>query len=907
LFKINPSTFAARFAILLFCIMEDLSSPSSIAVAIPEKKRSFLRISWKIFKWSLITTAFLVGLATALLFIYEDEIKDLAVTELNKRLNAEVKIDPKNIDFTIFSSFPDAGVEFKHAVVMEALKKKDRDTIIDAGQISLRFNVMDLFHEKYEIKKLVIADTKIDFLTDKNGRHNFIFWKETDEKESTPSTGKEINFKLERIDFKNVEFAYKNKKEFIKIHCNTEETTLSGAFSATDYLLNSNGKFFFKELVLYKRSLLKNKNITFETTAAVKGKDWEMKETSVAVNQLHLSANGGIWKKDSIISCDLQLAGKDLDVKSALSILPESQQEKIKDYESEGNFYFNAGLKGNLGDFNKLSADFNFGVKNAKVKHIPSGSALSNVNLKGNYSKAIDGKDVLTLKEINAAMNSNTISGECTLRDLADPLLELNANINAELAELIKFYPIDTVQSISGKVNLHAQIEGKLSDLKSNYAEQKSQAKGEASIENLEVLFKHSVKPLKIKSGELAIVQNDLSLKNVIITPGESEIALNGELNNFFAWMLKENEPLNINGSAKSEEIKIDQLMTMFAGNETPAPGAATSSKENSLSISDKFILDFNVEVGKASWSKFNAENIRGNVRVKDGKLFAEDLEFKAFDGDVSFSGCAANLGGKIIFKGSSELVQVNINKLFYQLNNFGQEVIQDKQLRGIATASIAFSTLFNKDYSPELNSIVASSDILIERGELLDYKTLEALSDYVALSELRKIKFNTLKTHVDIKDQIIKIGKTEINNTAMNLTFFGTHTFNNDIDYHLSILMTELMAKKPGKSKELDEELRLVENDPENKRTVFIRMTGNIDNIKFQYDRKAAKEKLKDDIKNEKKNLKSILKEEFGLFKKDSTLNKDDPDKRKKADQKFKIQSGKPDDQKIKDEDDDF
>ena len=47
-------------------------------------------------------------------------------------------------------------------------------------------------------------------------------------------------------------------------------------------------------------------------------------------------------------------------------------------------------------------------------------------------------------------------------------------------------------------------------------------------------------------------------------------------------------------------------------------------------------------------------------------------------------------------------------------------------------------------------------------------------------------------------------------------------------------------------------------------------------------------KQKIKQDLKEEKKSLKRMLNEEFGFFKKDTTLNKNKDNK--KQDQKFKV-----------------
>jgi hypothetical protein len=872
---------------------EAIHEIAALPVEVP-RKRSFLRFLWRLFKWCFFTVLFLAGAAIAAVFIFEDDVKDLAIKELNKHLAAEVKVDPHDIDLTIFSTFPNAGIEFKKLIVYEALNKKQRDTIIDAGKISLQFNIMDLFDKKYDIKKILIADVKADFLTDQKGRSNFNFLKESKGNGSVGAEEESMKFQLEEIVFENVTFNYKNKKDFIKVSCKTERTVFNGAFADEKYHVASGGTIFMNELVLYKRPVLNKKNVIFKAGADVNGKNWSLTNTEISINQLNLFAKGRLDKTDSVLTCDLNLSGKNVDVKSALSLLPAAESEKIKDYESEGNFYFETKLKGELSNFEKLNVDVSFGVDNSKIRHIPSDSKLTNVNLTGRYVKQVDGKDELSLKNISASLNSNVIKGNCRLTDLADPFLEMNASVNAELAELIKFYPVDTIQYLAGKVNAEASISGRIKDLKSDYAAQKGSTRGMATIENLAVLFRHSRDSLKIQSGTLEIQQNDLRLKDIALNREENDILLNGELNNFFAWILKENEPLDIKGSAKSNSIKIDKFLGMFGGNGSKDGGQVSKSpataNSSSIKISDKFNLNFDIEVASATWENFKAENVVGKLRVSQGKLFADDLSFKAFDGDVNFTGIADAAADKILFKGSAELIAVDINKMFSQLNNFNQEVIRDKHIKGIATVSLAFSTHWNQKLECEMSSINVSSDLLIERGELVQYKPLEALAKYVDLKELRDIKFSTLRSHVDIRDKTILIGKTEIASTALNLTVSGKHAFNNDIDYHMSILMSELLAKKPGKKKELDEELRYVENDPENSRTIFIRMTGNMDNIKIAYDRKAAKEKIKDDIKKEKQNLKMILKEEFGLFKKDTVLKNPADDRRKKADQKFVV-----------------
>jgi hypothetical protein len=165
------------------------------------------------------------------------------------------------------------------------------------------------------------------------------------------------------------------------------------------------------------------------------------------------------------------------------------------------------------------------------------------------------------------------------------------------------------------------------------------------------------------------------------------------------------------------------------------------------------------------------------------------------------------------------------------------------------------------------------------------------------------------MQSAVEIRNKVITIPKTSIKSNAINLELWGKHGFDNIIDYHIQLLLSEILAKKPRANKDFDEELSLVENDTENRRSVFIVMTGPIDNPIIKYDRKGAKEKIKQDIKQEKQNLKQLLKEEFGFFKKDTIKVKET----QKANQNFQIQVGeekpktnKPLQPKKKEEDED-
>jgi AsmA-like C-terminal region len=143
------------------------------------------------------------------------------------------------------------------------------------------------------------------------------------------------------------------------------------------------------------------------------------------------------------------------------------------------------------------------------------------------------------------------------------------------------------------------------------------------------------------------------------------------------------------------------------------------------------------------------------------------------------------------------------------------------------------------------------------------------SLSKYLDMADLQHIQFSSLQSAVEIKNGIIYLPKTSVKNTALNIELWGTHTFNNGVDYHIQLLISDLLSKKRHKK---DVQFGPIENDPDNRRSAFILMTGNLDNLLIKYDKRGLKEKIRNDLKQEKQTLKQLLKEEFGLFRKDST-----------------------------------
>jgi hypothetical protein len=105
-----------------------------------------------------------------------------------------------------------------------------------------------------------------------------------------------------------------------------------------------------------------------------------------------------------------------------------------------------------------------------------------------------------------------------------------------------------------------------------------------------------------------------------------------------------------------------------------------------------------------------------------------------------------------------------------------------------------------------------------------------------------------------------------EINSNAINIKLSGEHTFNNEIEYRLQVLLSDLLARNNRQNRNPQEQYGDIIDDGLGRTTLFLLVSGNIDDPVFKYDRQGLREKLRDDFRHERNNLRDVFRSEFGL-----------------------------------------
>ena len=151
----------------------------------------------------------------------------------------------------------------------------------------------------------------------------------------------------------------------------------------------------------------------------------------------------------------------------------------------------------------------------------------------------------------------------------------------------------------------------------------------------------------------------------------------------------------------------------------------------------------------------------------------------------------------------------------------------------------------------------IGNIDVQILNGALNNFEPLKALSKFVEEKKLERIQFSELHNKIFIEDGVVHIPEMTIKSNVSELNISGTHTFEQAIDYRLTLPLKNL---KPAK-RDSDEAFGAIAPDKRGEPRLFLTIKGTAENYKIAYDKQRTQSKIKEDLKKEKEEFLQIFK----------------------------------------------
>ena len=548
---------------------------------------------------------------------------------------------------------------------------------------------------------------------------------------------------------------------------------------------------------------------------------------------------------------DLKMNGENTDLQTLLSLFPESMVETFAKYKSDGETYFTSVLKGEISKTKNPSISINFGFNKATIFHPDYQSKITNAVMEGSFASSdltdLSGA-VLILKNIKGELNGEPFTANFNVHNFETPEVQGDFKGRVEANAILGFYPIKDIQDISGALNADISFDGKIELLKKKATAQRFSTRGTIDLVNINLKYGEEHVPLANLNGNLQFNNNDLALSNVSGKLGKSDFVLNGFFKNIITFLLFENQPIGIEADLKSEFLSVDELFAIGFGK--PSGG---EKQLYEFSISPNINLNFNCDVRGLQYKRFHAEFLKGDLLVKNQMAVSRDISFQSMGGNAIFSGIVDAKNNKAIDVVSTfKLDGIHVDSVFYVFENFEQNFIEDKHLKGRAFADVSLEFTLNQNLNLFQETLVGDISATIKNGELNNFEPLKKLKKFIDDESLDRLRFADLKNDIHIENKTVYIPQMEIRSNVTSLKVSGTHTFDQHIDYHI---VTPLRKRKAN-----DPELLEAIEETSGQTNLLLKITGTTDDYKVSYDTKAVRKKIVSDLKNEAKELKEAF-----------------------------------------------
>ncbi len=353
-------------------------------------------------------------------------------------------------------------------------------------------------------------------------------------------------------------------------------------------------------------------------------------------------------------------------------------------------------------------------------------------------------------------------------------------------------------------------------------------------LTNLEAQLKMHPLNLYGFNGNVHLENNILKIKDFSGNLGNNDFKVNGTYHtanpkavntlNVQSKRLNFNEIITYNPPDEQASVDHDAVPNIF---EKPFPNIKINAKVNDL-----------------QYQKYHLTNLTGQLEIKENHyVLLNQLQFNTADGLVNISGYFDGLNpNKIYLNPDIKMQGVDLDKMLFKFDNFGQDMMVSDNLHGKLTGRITGKILLHTDLTPMINQSDLQIDARVENGRLDNFAPMQAMADFFGDKNLNRIKFDVLENRFKLSNGALSFPNMNINSSLGYIELSGSQSIDLNMDYYIRVPLklvgkaafSKLFNRKP-KDISPDQEDELIIRDTDKKtRFINVRMQGKPNDYKI-------------------------------------------------------------------------
>ncbi|MGB0175750.1 MAG: AsmA-like C-terminal region-containing protein [Owenweeksia sp.] len=715
--------------------------------------------------------------AFVLPIVFKDEIIARAKTEINKNLDATV--DFKDIDITLFKSFPDFTLDISEFTV-DGKNEFDGTRLAEVNSFRLDLDLFSVISgNEFEVEGITVKDATIYVLVDENGKANYDIVKPGENEVGTDTSGpSDFKLTLKSYQIENLDLTYDDREGDIKVVL--KDLDHEGVGDFTQEVVNLKTKTSIAAFTTQSGGVAYLSEVKTQADMDFEFNQSETKltfgENKLNLNELVLNFTGYVAVPGDDITMDLKFDAPQNEFKNVLSLIPVIYTQDFEKVKTSGNFALNGAVSGTYNGEQEVypAFDVQLNVNSATFRYPDLPAAVEGIKVNAHiYNKTanLDGT-VIDIPEARAVVAGSPIDARLNLKTpMSDPQFAAYLKTDLELANLGKVVPAKGFD-YKGRIKADLDLAGRMSDI-DNERYENVKAEGVFMAQNVELKSDSLPYTVQIAQMDMQFSPQKVDLSSFRGQLGKSDISANGKIDNLIGYVL-EDQLLKADFTVNSNLLDLNEL----SGGDQSASGSAsadTSSALEVIRIPENVDFNLTASVGTLLYDNLEITNVKGNLALREGAIRMDNLVMDLLSGSLA-------LNGSYDSKPDAPVVDMNL-----KINNFSfkesfQKFVTIQKLApimenttGSYSSGFSFKTSLNPDMSPDLASVEAAGSLITE-GMKTTTRSMQKLADIVKNQSLANLDVGKVNLSFKIQDGRVQVEPFQLKTGNISATVQGSN-----------------------------------------------------------------------------------------------------------------------------------
>jgi hypothetical protein len=719
---------------------------------------------------------------------------------LQERIGGDVHIG--KLDLSFFRHFPTITARFSDVSLRDSAWEQHHHDLLKVADAYVSCNLFkSLFTGGIQVGEIDLEHGQVYFYTDSTGYSNtYMLKNQKPNKPGKPSSSPDIGL----TDIRWVmERADKHKifdLDIRQLYCGTrqDERVLHLNVRNAGILVNSFTFNTDKGSFLKGKKLAGNFHVDYNTASKI----IQFNDVKVAIDGHPFLFSGRFFPTVHPDPFFLKIATDNIPFHQATALLSPNIQQKMDVFDIDKPISARVQLDAGSADDRTPQILVKVDLANGSVL-TPTGRFTA-VSFKGSFTnewqrgqKRGDENSMLRFLGFNGRLQNLPLHADTvTITNLKFPRLECDLRSNLPLQLLNDVTGSQTMQFTGGVGNMNLHYKGPLSENDTAG----TVVNGRIDLDSATLIYlPYSFKLINGK-GRLLFRDQDLIIEQLSIQAGNTPIVVKGLAKNLVALLDRNTENVGVDLSLTTPHLDVEDL-SVLAGRSS----AATARRNKASPFAESFArvdrllkegaIHVNIEAADLKYKKFSGAHAKADLIFDDHEIRLNRLAIDQGTGSIDLKARLSRNGpgenNPIALE--SHFNQVDLPKLFAAFNDFGQNALTGKNLKGRLSADIRLDGAMTNRAKMAPNSLKGSVDFTITDGRLVDFAPMEKINAVLKNRDMSEIRFAELKNHLDLDSTTLTFQRMEIRSTAFTLFAEGTYDLKTGPDMSLQVPLSNL------------------------------------------------------------------------------------------------------------------